>query len=189
MDVRPVLSGRSSRRAQQETGDAFFTFYMEGDGRGFFSARYIEMKNTDIQRLYFVLSEQSKNTESVVNTRKLGFFERNRQSTSELNRPRFISILQNHLFENTQSVVFSMNTDGEWCFLTFFCPITIEQYDRLEMERYVPLIRSKISLILSWGECDGIYYACSSVKLPLYHRAEDLFHALDALGREMEKFL
>ena len=73
--------------------------------------------------------------------------------------------------------------------MRFCVPLMPKEHEQLAASKYVPLLRSKIYLSVGLGESGGAHYAYSEVKISQYGSVIDLFDALFALGRELEKLL
>ena len=113
--------------------------------------------------------------------------DRQRQGLALTNNRYFITILERHILEASQSVVFFIDVTEDYYLLQMCCPLKEPQRRELAAAGYVPRLRSK--LMLSVGLENDPTYAYSSIKLSPYSSVIDLFDGLFVLKRELELFL
>jgi len=147
------------------------------------------MKNTNklIDGLYRKLENELRNRPPVYSLRTLSTIDRQRQGFALTNNRFFITILERHILEASQSVVFFIEVTEDYYLLQMCCPLKEAQYRELAASGYVPRLRSK--LMLSVGLESKPPYAYSSIKLSPYSSVIDLFDGLFVLKRELELFL
>lgn len=119
----------------------------------------------------------------------LGPYGRESHRTVHSARRHFVSVLDRHILERSQSVVFVIEITDDYCLLKLCCPLMLAEYDRVSGSGYVPPVRSKIYLAVGFGMNRDVYYAYSAVKLSPHGRANEFFDALALLGRELEEYI
>lgn len=147
------------------------------------------MKNTNklIDSLYRKLEDERRNPPPVYSLRTLSAMDKQRQGLALTNNRYFITILERHILEAMQSVVFFIEITEDYYLLQMCCPLKESQRRELAASGYVPRLRSK--LMLSVGLESGPPHAYSSIKLSPYSSVIDLFDGLFVLKRELELFL
>ena len=147
------------------------------------------MKNTNklIDGLYRKLENELRNRPPVYSLRTLSAMDRQRQGLALTNNRYFITILERHILEASQSVVFFIDVTEDYYLLQMCCPLKEVRYRELAAIGYVPRLRSK--LMLAVGLDSDPPYAYSSIKLSPYSSVIDLFDGLFVLKRELELFL
>jgi len=139
--------------------------------------------------LYAILDEELKNRAPYLSLRTLSERDRQRQGLALTNSRYFIAILENHIFERTESVVFTIEVTESYYALRFSRVLSTKKYDRIIASDYEPLIRSRIRLSIGLGRDESIHYAWAEIKLSPYSSVIDLFDAMFVLKRELELFL
>jgi hypothetical protein len=125
--------------------------------------RIYPMKNNYrlITTLRDALAEELENREPSLSLRTLSVGDRQRQGFALTKSRYFIAVFDNHIFERTYSVVFTIEV-REDCYLLRFCiPLMPKEHERMAASKYVPLLRSKIYLSVGLGEIGGAHYAYS----------------------------
>ena len=146
------------------------------------------MKNNKlISNLYRATEAELRKRPPVYTLRALSMMDRQRQGLALTNSRYYITILQNHILERTQSVVFTIEVTEDFYLVKLSCPLRDGEYRRLKAAGYVPLLRSK--LYLTTGLEASPYQAYAAVKLSPYSSVIDLFDSLFVLQRELEGFL
>lgn len=110
-----------------------------------------------------------------------------RQATTK--RQHFVCVLDRHVFDHTQSVVFVAGLAEDTCLLKLCCPLTSREYDRIARSQYLPLLRSKVCLSVGFGEMGGIPYAYVAVKMSPTSSVIEMFEAMERMGRELERYV
>ena len=149
------------------------------------------MKNDNrmIPKLFAALSAELDRCEPSLRFCTLSEGDRQRQGFALTNARYFIAVLENHIMGGTASVVFTIELTEECCTIRFSRPVTPKEHNRLAASGYAPLLRSKVYLSVGPGRSGGVPYAWAAVKLSQYSSVIDLFDALFALGKELEKYL
>ena len=149
------------------------------------------MKNNNVMipKLYTLLIGELEKHEYFLPQRVLSDGDRQRQGLALTKARYFIAVLENHIFERTGSVIFTIEAEAEGYTLRFYRPLQPKEYDRLAALDYAPVLRSRIYLNVGLGQREAVAYAYSEVKLSQYSSVIDLFDALFVLGRELEAFL
>ena len=146
------------------------------------------MKNNKlILNLYKATEAELRKRPPVYTLRTLSMMDRQRQGLALTNNRYYITILQNHILEGTQSVVFTIEVTEDFYLIKLSCPLRDAEHRRLKASGYVPLLRSK--LYLTTGLETSPYRAYAAVKLSPYSSVIDLFDSLFVLQRELEGFL
>ena len=144
-------------------------------------------KEKMIRGLYDALVEQMDNKPPVLAMRTLSLFDRERRGLALTQGRYFISVLDNHILERTQSVVFIIEVTDNFYLLKFCCPLTADEHDRLAALSYAPILKSKHYLTV--GLERSCPHAYAAIRLSQYSSVIDLFDGLFVLGRELEKFI
>lgn len=110
------------------------------------------------------------------------------RNVSQANRFR-LSILENELLNKTQSVVFLFKITAKTAYLQYCCPLTPEQYTRLQASGYVPLLRTGKYLKVGHDSFMDVCYAYASIQFPLDTHAIGFMEAMEYVQKELEKFL
>jgi len=147
------------------------------------------MKNANklIDSLYRKLMNELRNRQPVYSLRTHSTKDRQRQGLALTNSRFFITILERHILDTAQSVVFFIEITEDYYLLQMCCPLKEVRYRELAAIGYVPRLRSK--LMLAVGLDSDPPYAYSSIKLSPYSSVIDLFDGLFVLKRELELFL
>ena len=147
------------------------------------------MKNTNklIDALYGRLEQELRERPAVYSLRTLSAMDKQRQGLALTNNRYFITILERHILEATQSVVFFIEITEDYYLLQMCCPLKEAQRQALAAAGYVSKMRSK--WMLAVGLEQNPAYAYSSIKLSPYSSVIDLFDGLFVLKRELELFL
>ena len=148
------------------------------------------MKNNNVMipKLYTLLIGELEKHEYFLPQRVLSDGDRQRQGLALTKARYFITVLENHIFERTGSVVFTIEIAQDCYTLRFYRPLRLTEYNRLAASDYAPVLRSKVYLNVGLGRREAAAYAYSEVKLSQYGSVIDLFDALFVLGRELERF-
>ena len=96
-----------------------------------------------IRGLYDALVRQMDDKPPVLALRTLSLFDRERQGLALTKGRYFISVLDKHILERTQSVVFIIEITDDFYLLKFCHPLTESEYDRLAALNYAPILRTK----------------------------------------------
>jgi len=139
--------------------------------------------------LYTILDEELKNRAPYLSLRTLSERDRQRQGLALTNSRYFIAILENHIFERTESVVFTIEVTESFYVLRFSRILPTRKYDQIMASNYAPLMCSRIRLSVGLGRDESIHYAWAEIRLSPYSSIIDLFDAIFALGKELEKYL
>lgn len=149
----------------------------------------MKFNNLVIPKLYTLLAGELEKREPFLTLRTLSEGDRQRQGLALTNARFFITILANHIFDRTGSVVFSIEIAEDCYKLRFYWPLGIKEYNRLAASGYAPILRSKIYLTVGVGKGETVDYAYSEVRMSQYASVIDMFDALVTLGKELEKFI
>ena len=144
-------------------------------------------KDKLIKGLYDALITQMDNKPPVLAMRTLSLFDRERQGLALIQGRYFISMLDKHILEQTQSVVFIIEVTDDFYLLKFCCPLTADEHERIAALNYAPILKSKHYLTV--GLERSCPHAYAAIRLSQYSSVIDLFDGLFVLGKELEKYI
>jgi hypothetical protein len=144
-------------------------------------------KEQMVRGLYDALIEQIENKPPVLAMRTLSEGDRQRQGLALTKSRYFISVLDKHILERTQAVVFVIEVTDDYYLLKFCYPLTAKEHDRLAALNYALILRAKHYLTV--GQERSSPHAYASIRLSPYSSVMDFFDGLFVLGRELEKFI